>query len=180
LSPHAFETSLSLSGADGQYELELDRTWEGQPGAVWGGFLLAVVLRAAGLTATVSRPVSAASQFLRPAAVGQPLDINVVSLRRGRTSELLAVSVGQAGRTVVEAQIRASEGGSGPVCEPRQPPTLVDPLSRPLAGEATRADGTEAPNILGIWDMRAPEFGDATAGDPEACFWGAPGAGSHL
>ena len=52
LSPHAFETALSLSGADGQYQLELDRTWEGQPGNVWGGFLLAVVLRAAGLTAT--------------------------------------------------------------------------------------------------------------------------------
>ncbi len=171
LSPHAFETALSLRGADGQYQLELDRTWEGQPGNVWGGFLLAVVLRAAGLTATATRPVSAASQFLRPAAIGEPLDINVVSLRRGRTSELLAVSVGQAGKTVVEAQIRATDGGSGPICEPRQPPTLVDPLSRPLAGEAMRADGTEPPNILAIWDMRAPEFGDATGGDPEAWFW---------
>ena len=75
----------------------------------------------------------------------EALDIDVVSLRRGRTSELLAVSVGQAGKRVVEAQIRTTDGGFGPVCEPQEPPTLVDPLSRPPAAAAMRAVGVEPP-----------------------------------
>ena len=72
--------------------------------------VLAVAVRAAGLVATAARPLSISCQFLRPAKVGLPIEATVVSMRRGRTNELLAVTLEQAGKTVTEAHVRAVDG----------------------------------------------------------------------
>jgi acyl-CoA thioesterase len=145
----------SFEGADGHFELDgLDASVEGQPGTIFGGCLLAIVLRAAGLKSTVSRPISSACQFLRPAVIGQPLRVDVVTMKRGRTSELLAVSVRQLDKLVVEAQIRAAEGGDGPDCEPVTAPPTGDPHSTPLFADSMSADGSDPPGVLNWCEVR--------------------------
>lgn len=171
MATHVFEADLSLRGDAGRYEVTVDETWEGQPRNVYGGFLLAIVLRAAGLESTASRPVSLACQFLRPAAVGVPLDIAVTSLRRGRTTDLLGVSITQAGRIVAEAHVRAAGAGPGPVFEPRLRPGLVDPLSMRLAQDLPRAAGWEAANFAEHIECRAPDFTQADLADDDYCTW---------
>jgi acyl-CoA thioesterase len=165
LSEHLFDRALNFRGSDGTYIVEADDRWEAQPGFVFGGFLMAVVVRAAGFVAGLSepsRPLSMACQFLRPAMVAVQLEATVASMRRGRTNELLGVTVRQGGKPLVEAQVRAAVGGAGPVFEPAQRPARVDPTSFPLLIETLRADGVEPPKIFDQIEARA-------AGPSEGC-----------
>jgi acyl-CoA thioesterase len=161
---------LALNGADGRYRLEPDATLEGQPGNIFGGVLLGIVMRAAGLAASATRPASAAVQFLRPATMSEPLDIEALSLKRGRSSELLAVSVTQAGKTVAEAQIRATDEGEGPICAPSEtpPPELGDPFSLPDMWEIQSGDGRKPPGISAHWEDRTDDF---EPGQRHGSFW---------
>jgi acyl-CoA thioesterase len=131
MAPHPFEESLALTGEAGDYEVTVDHKWEAQPGTVYGGFLVGVALRAAGMVSTAAQPVSVASQFLRPAMIGKPLQIAARSVRRGRSSDLVAVSITQDAKPVLDAQVRAANAGPGPQLEPRQRPRLTDPVSLP-------------------------------------------------
>jgi acyl-CoA thioesterase len=142
-APHLFESSLSLEGGDGHYELLVDPTWEGQPGVVYGGFTLAVVVRAAGLESSAGRPVSLACQFLRALTPTEPVNIEVTAIRRGRASDLLQVTLTQSGKTAVVALIRTTTASSGPVCDPPHTPDLGDPASVRLALDLMREDGWE-------------------------------------
>lgn len=171
MATHVFDADLSLRGDAGRYELTVDSTWQGQPGIVYGGFLLAIVLRAAGLDSSASRPVSLACQFLRPAVIDVPLEIAVTSMRRGRTTDLLSVSITQAGKAVAEAHVRAAEPGSGPAFEPRARPGLVDPLSMRLAQDLPLALGVEAANFSDHIESRAPDFTRADLRDDNYCTW---------
>ena len=44
---HPFERALAFSGGEGGYVLDVDDSWAGQLGHLFGGFLLAAVVRAA-------------------------------------------------------------------------------------------------------------------------------------
>jgi hypothetical protein len=148
MTQHPFEESLAFAGSGDQYRLQVDDRWEAQPGNIFGGFVLAVVVRAAGMVSTAWRPLSMACQFVRPARVGVPIEATVVSLRRGRTNELLSVTLKQADKTIAEAYVRAVDGGPGPVFEPQRRPRSSDPLSLPLSTEADRALGVEPAKFL--------------------------------
>ena len=65
MSPHVFETALALNGANGQYRLELDRTWEGQSGDVWGGVLVAIGTDSANVDLIVDRTSLSAQVVLQ-------------------------------------------------------------------------------------------------------------------
>jgi acyl-CoA thioesterase len=169
---HPFETVMSsFSGGDGTYALHVDELWEGQPGNVFGGFLVASVVRAAGLESTMPRPVSSSCQFLRPATVGAELEFEVVSLRRGRSSELVRVSISQQGKEVVEAQVRTALGGDGPVCAPRQPPASEDPRTWPSGVDTMREQGIEPPRMFACWETRYTTDGGGIEDRRDSAFW---------
>jgi hypothetical protein len=128
--------------------LDVDEVWEGQPGNIFGGFLLSVLVRTAGLETSAAKPVSMTCQYLRPTRLGETLDISAVSMRRGRTNELLRVSISQAGKPTVEALVRAADAESGPECAPVHRPELDDPLSWPLAVDVWSRHGFEPPPMF--------------------------------
>ena len=171
----SFEESLALAGSAGRYTLELDDLWEGQAGTVFGGFLLAVVIRAAGLESSACRPVSVACQYLKPTAVGVPIEINVLSLKRGRLNELLRVSIVQAGKPTVEALVRGGDTGEGPVFSPHSRPILDDPLSLPVMVDLVRELMGQSPRTSEIFESR--HWGPGKRPDSDDEFWNRLGPG---
>lgn len=161
----------SFSGDGGAYTLHVDELWEGQPGNVFGGFLVAAAVRAAGLESAMARPVSSSCQFLRPATVGAALNFAVVSLRRGRTSELVRVSVTQQGKPVVEAQVRTALDGDGPECAARRPPVSEDPRTLGSGWDTMRSQGIEPPRMSACWDTRFGADGGGTDYGRDSAFW---------
>jgi acyl-coenzyme A thioesterase PaaI-like protein len=141
-----FADALRFEGGEGAYRLLIDDRWEAQPGNVFGGFLVAVAVRAAGLVASAGAPASVACQFLRPTRTGTPLDVEVTSITRGRTNELLAVTAVQETKTVMSAQVRGVDAGSGPTYAPRRRPAPADPTSFPLINDVLRNGGLQPPN----------------------------------
>jgi len=161
----------SFAGGDGAYSLHVDELWEGQPGNVFGGFLVAAAVRASGLVSELTRPVSSSCQFLRPAAVAAPLDLAVESLRRGRTSELVRVSISQQGKPVVEAQVRTALDGDGPDCAARTPPISEDPRTLGSGWDTMRSQGIEPPRMSVCWDTRFGADGGGTSDGRDSAFW---------
>ena len=125
---HVFEASLDFEGADGRYRLLVPPVWEGQPRLVYGGFSLAIALRAAGHECAVGRPVSVACQFIRPLAISEPIDVDVDPIREGRSSAFVRVSLRQLGKLAVESSVRTSTAAIGPSV-PAARPDLRNPAS---------------------------------------------------
>ena len=153
--PHLFQASLDLDGAGGHYEQVVPAAWEGQPGLVYGGFTLATVVRAAGLESATGRPASVMCQFLRPVAVEDPIRIDVTPVRRGRSSDLLHVSLIQSNRLAVDAQVRTTTATSGPEIPASPSRDLDEPLSFRNARELYAEDGWELiPNFMNHLEAR--------------------------
>ena len=109
---------------------------------MYGGFSVAMIVRSAGLESSSGRPVSLACQFVRPLLVNHSVDIGVIAVRKGRSSELLRVSLMQSGKLAVEALMRTSSATEGPECSSRSL-DLGDPFSLRPTREFTRKDGWE-------------------------------------
>ena len=78
---------------------------------VWspqGGYLMAMVLRAAGAATEFRKPLSLVCHFLSVPKVG-PAEIQVTSLRKTRIAESLRVSLVQEGRLFLEAMLWAGD-----------------------------------------------------------------------
>ncbi len=145
---------LSLRGTDGSYALDVPRGWEGAPGTVYGGYLAAAVVRAAGMVTSALRPASLGCQFVRPCTLDGPLRIDVASLRRGRTSDLLHVAVSQREKLCVEADVRAVDSTPGLEFEPERVPALTDPDDLPLLVDVIREQGGNAGGHLTYLEYR--------------------------
>lgn len=97
----ATDTVLQRS-ADGRLRCELSADWE-----AWGpngGYLAAVLLRAAGEVSPLPRPASLSCHFLAPAR-SATLDLEVVTTRAGKTAHCVRVTGRQGGTPVVEASV---------------------------------------------------------------------------
>ncbi|MBW8483836.1 thioesterase family protein [Actinomadura parmotrematis] len=88
---------------EGRFEVELDGDF-GMAEAVNGGYLMAVLGRAAVASSPHEHPVATATTFLRAAAPGRA-EITVDTLKAGRTAATARVSLAQGGRTATEALI---------------------------------------------------------------------------
>jgi acyl-CoA thioesterase-2 len=89
-----FAEDTALMGGDGRYRAVLSPDWE-----VWGplgGYVAAIALRAMGVENPGKRPASISCQFLAAAAFA-PIDVEVVTLRKGRRSHALHVRMFQGG-----------------------------------------------------------------------------------
>lgn len=97
------------SGAT-RYRATLCQDWE-----IWGpngGYLAAIALRAAGAHARIARPACFHAHFLSVARF-EPVELAVTTLRSGRRSESLRVSMTQQGRPILEALVRTAAPGPG-------------------------------------------------------------------
>ena len=86
--------------AEDTYRATLSEDWN-----IWGpngGYLAAVLLRAAAAATELPRPASLAVQFLGRAAF-EPVDLEIRRLRRTRRAEALGVSMRQHGKAIAEA-----------------------------------------------------------------------------
>jgi acyl-CoA thioesterase II len=105
------EVDTRVSGADGRYTADLSPAWE-----IWGpcgGYIAAVLLRAAGAHSGLPRPVSLAVHFLGVARFA-PIDLHVETLQAGRRSHCVRVAMTQEGRPISHAVVWTTVGPAGP------------------------------------------------------------------
>jgi acyl-CoA thioesterase len=96
------ERDTRVEGSDGRYTTVLSPHW-----VVWspqGGYLMALLLRAAGAASEFAKPLSLACHFLSAPKIGKA-ELVVTSLRKTRIAESLRVSCEQDGRLFLEAMV---------------------------------------------------------------------------
>src|SRR3954451_19217084 len=97
------QTEVEPAG-DGRYRGTMSRDWE-----IWGpmgGYAASFALRAVGAELGAdARPASFTCQYLGVAAFDEPVDIEVVALKAGRTVAFHRASLTQAGRPILEALV---------------------------------------------------------------------------
>ncbi len=104
------ERVMALTGQGGEYQVDIDGNW-----CVWspaGGYLMALVLRAAGLETAFSTPLALTCHFLGAPKLAEA-QLTVGSLRRTRVAESMHVSMTQEGRPILEALLWAGETVEG-------------------------------------------------------------------
>lgn len=122
-----------ISGEQGEYRARLSSDWE-----IWGpcgGYLVALMLRAAADDSHFRRPASVACHFL---GVGDftEAEIDVHTLRSGRHSESLRVHLSQHVRELAEAHVwTVDEETPGPVADWTRPPDVPPPADVPTVEE---------------------------------------------
>ncbi|MWA03929.1 thioesterase family protein [Actinomadura sp. LD22] len=146
-----FEAATAVQRVeDGRYEVDLDGDF-GFAEALNGGYLMAVLDRAAVDASPHEHPVSTAASFLRPVKPGRA-EVVVDTRKTGRTAATALVGLVQDGRPAVEALI--TTGTLGAAAEPAfagpAPAVPVPPLEE-CSGELPH-EGTEG--FAGRVDMR--------------------------
>lgn len=142
-----FAIDTAIEGGDGRYTATLSRDWE-----IWGpngGYIAAVLLRAAGAHSGLPRPATLAVHFLGSARF-EEVQISTETLRAGRRSESIRVSMRQGDRPIAEAMAwTVSDDVAGPehdwTAMPDAPgPEDLRPLKELLAEEGE--------TIFPFWD----------------------------
>lgn len=114
----------------GAYRARLSSDWE-----IWGpngGYVAAVLLRAAGAHSELTRPASLAVHFLGAAAF-EEVTVDAQTLRRGKRSESVHLSMRQGDRPVAEALVwTVDDAVSGPEYEWAPMPEVPAPTDVPL------------------------------------------------
>ncbi len=146
----------------GRYRATLDADWE-----IWGpcgGYVAAVALRAAGAESRQVRPASFYCHYLSVAAFG-PVEVDVTTLRAGRTVTAQRVSLTQGGTPVLEAMVWSVGEVEGLEHHDERPPEVPGPDE--LSDDADDADDADHDS--------APDPGAGAAGDGERhqrfAFW---------
>jgi acyl-CoA thioesterase len=139
----SLDVDTRLDGGDGTYTATLSRDWE-----IWGpcgGYVAAVACRAAGCTSRFDRPVSFTCHYLGVAAF-DAVDLTVTTIRAGRTTESLRVSMTQQGRPILEGMLLTMADHDGLEHVDTEAPDVPDPHG--LASVAERmatVEGAEPP-----------------------------------
>lgn len=116
------------TGGDGRYTITPSPDWN-----IWflnGGYLSAIMLRAAGAEAQIRRPASIACHFLATGRL-EPIELEVRTLFRGKRTESFHVTASQGGRAIVQAMVRTATETPGvehnfvPMPEVPAPETLT-------------------------------------------------------
>src|SRR4051812_43023883 len=96
------EVDTRLTGGEGRWTAELSSDW-----AIWGpcgGYIAAVLLRAAGAHSNFPRAATLAVNFLGVARF-EPVDLVAETLQAGRRSQAIRVSMTQDGRPISHAVV---------------------------------------------------------------------------
>jgi acyl-CoA thioesterase len=125
----SFDEATTVRRADeGRYTTELDAGY-GFEQALNGGYLMAILARAALDASGRPHPISTSTSFLRVARPG-PAEVHVDSRKSGRTADVARVSLVQNDAPVVEALITTGtlDGDARPLysVEPEELPPLAE------------------------------------------------------
>src|SRR5580693_39118 len=125
----AFDADTRVEALDpsGCFAASLSGRWDGTNGAVNGGYMLSVCLRALGLVMPFPDPIVISGFFLRPGTAG-PAVIGTTLTRSGRTTAFGEAVLSRDGKDVVRAAAAfASLGSSRPLFVEGAPPSLPPP-----------------------------------------------------
>ena len=132
MADYAFDadTRVTASGAPdgGLFEAELTGRWDGTGGAVNGGYMLSVCLRALQAVLPFPDPIVISAFFLRPGSPA-PAAVRTSLVRSGRTTAFGDAVLEQGGKEIVRASAAfAKLGLDGPVTfAAGAPPQLPPP-----------------------------------------------------
>jgi acyl-CoA thioesterase len=157
-----FDEATAVERLDeGRYRIELDRDFVGFSDALHGGYLMAVVLRAAVDAAPHPHPVSTSANFLRVVLPG-PAEVWVESRKSGRTVAASRVTLVQDGRPAVDALVNtgtldpAAEAAWSAPPPPELPPVedclTFEPPNQESRGFADQVDMRFDPATMGWLD----------------------------
>lgn len=146
---------------EGRYQAELDGRF-GFAEALNGGYLMAVLLRAAVAESPHEHPVATSASFLRVAKPG-PAEILVEQRKAGRTAAMARVTLLQADQPIIDMQV--TTGTLDPSAEPifvgesaRSLPPVEDCLTfdsgKEDRGFADQVDMRFDPSVMGWLDGR--------------------------
>ena len=142
------EVETRVTGDAGHYRAELSAAWE-----IWGpcgGYVAAVLLRAAAAHSDFPRPVSLTVQFLGVARFA-PVDLEVETLQSGRRSQCLRVTMTQEGRSMSHAVVWTTVEADGPAgidYDWTTPPDRPGPEGLPSMDDLA----TERRSSFAFWD----------------------------
>jgi acyl-CoA thioesterase len=118
------DLDTALEGAAGRYRATLREDWN-----IWGpcgGYVAAVVLRAAGRHSSFARPATLTCHFLGVAEFA-PVDVRTETLRGGRRSESIRVSMTQGERPICEALVWTVADTDGLAFDWTEAPDVPEP-----------------------------------------------------
>jgi hypothetical protein len=118
------EETTRLHGTGGHYTGRLYPEWQ-----IWGpngGYLATLALRAAAMCADIPRPAGIQATFLRSPRFDE-VTLDVVTLKRGRRTEVFAVTMSQDGRPVLAAQVQTAAVAPGYETQPAPAPDVAAP-----------------------------------------------------
>ncbi|ASU85256.1 hypothetical protein CDO52_22900 [Nocardiopsis gilva YIM 90087] len=165
-----FDTATSVTAlGPGRYSADLDPGYLiGQ--AMNGGYVMAVLQRAALCESPHLHAVASSFHFLRPGAAG-PADIDATVLKAGRTVATVQVGISQGGQTLVTGTIATATLDRDTTPTYETPPAAVPPIDRCRRYDprARRTSGSPFPERIDqylardTWDLlrrRGAEAGD--------------------
>src|ERR1700722_10711033 len=121
------DTRVEASDPSGGFAASLSGRWDGTNGAVNGGYMLAVCLRALGLVMPFPDPIVISGFFLRPGTAG-PAVIGTTLTRSGRTTSFGEAVLSRDGKDVVRtAAAFAALGAARALFVDGAPPLLPPP-----------------------------------------------------
>jgi acyl-CoA thioesterase len=124
------DTRVVASSVRDEFAAELTGRWNGTNGAVNGGYMLAICLRALGLRMQFPDPIVVSGFFLRPGTAG-PAVIGTTLTRSGRTTAFGEAVLSQDGKDVARAAAAFAALGDGAAAGPAfiagAPPDLPAP-----------------------------------------------------
>jgi hypothetical protein len=163
----AFSLATSVRArAAGTFDAEVSAGWT-ISGKANGGFLLALLGRAASALAESGHVVAASAHYLRSPDPG-PVEIEGEVLRRGRSVSHVRAHLSQGGRTCVETLMSTSEldPPAAPSWDAGVPDIQHVPFEDGIRLPSVTPDGTRVP-MMGQIDVRLdPESSGVTKGRP--------------
>jgi acyl-CoA thioesterase len=139
----------------GRYQAELDAAYAFAE-ALNGGYLMAVLLRAAVDASPHAHPVATSASFLQVARPG-PAEVRVEARKAGRTAAMSLVTLVQDGRPIVDAMVT-----SGTLAADATPDWSGEPPAMPPIDECVGFDSGERDR--GFADQVEMRFDPATMG----------------
>ena len=121
-----------IEGGDGRYRAVLSSDWE-----IWGpcgGYLAAVLLRAAGVHSQFRQPATFACHFLGAARFDE-VELETATLRASRRTESIRVAMRQEGRPIAEAMVWTVAESDGFEHDWTEPPAVGRPQDTPTIEE---------------------------------------------
>jgi acyl-CoA thioesterase-2 len=133
----------AVVGADGRYTANVSSDWE-----IWGpcgGYVASIALRAAGAASAHRRPTSFMCHYLGVATF-DTVDLTVDTIRQGRSTESLRVSMTQGGKPILEAMVLSTARQDALTHDTTVAPDVPDPddlltVAEHMAGRDDVDDG---------------------------------------